>query len=335
MKAAKYIILISAFLFVANIFSCKKENKDSPQVNDEFIPPPCDTLPPVPYPDWTYFDSGQKYIEGVNFNPENPDEVCYIERVIEEGEGRLYTYNFSTKQRNYLFEDRFLINALFAKDNWIFFQITSPQGLYKIKSNGTKLTEIKQKDNYPLDLLFLSNDKTKVICRTYRIIETNEEPTRQYMLTTLDNNGNVLNELDIIMTEKFMNPYNYSLFVLYNQNLYFININTLEKTMFLDLDSTDAGDLSQLIWLDGNNFMVDLFEGIYKGNLQNGLTQFIKRDCLTRNYYMNSYSPKTNMLLCRKYECSAKADTLFRYFSYTLMSPDGKKERVLDIPYWK
>jgi hypothetical protein len=87
-----------------------------------------------------YTDYDATYYSCSIINPNNVDEIIYLDGMFPDG--RLMFYNIATKEKRVLFDDDVTGGLSWSKKDWILFQDTQNFSIYKIKSNGDSLTRL-------------------------------------------------------------------------------------------------------------------------------------------------------------------------------------------------
>jgi len=150
-------------IFITSVSSCKKKpveiiTSSAPESSEEcppFAKPSIFVTDPSHYSVY-----GIGYIPAVEMNPNNENEIIYIEG---SHPNRLMYYNLQTNEKRVLFERSVACELSWSVKGWILFKRAELgyHSVYKIKADGDSLTQLSQYDIY--HHAHWNSDGTKII----------------------------------------------------------------------------------------------------------------------------------------------------------------------------
>lgn len=137
----KYKITLPIVIVLVLCTACKKDKV--PQFSENYNSFQCSDCLPIPAGNPGVFDQyilDTNYFTSPQYNPNNDDEIVYIEWASMSK--KLYKLNLLTSQKSLIFEgDLSGSHISWGKNDWILFSLMDYQ-IWKIKSDGTQLTKV-------------------------------------------------------------------------------------------------------------------------------------------------------------------------------------------------
>jgi len=303
----KYLYIIITFIL---FFSCKKDNIISSDCNNNCIEIPQSQS----FYGYDYKYDSVLYISPC-FNPNNGNEILYVEKNLASGVTKLIKYNLQTFEKENILEAEIYFQPSWANNDWIIFGLND-ENIWKIKSNGDSLTQLTFiGSNFNPECNFNSN---RIICSN----------TNQSCSFIYDFYGNPIDTLNITSTTTFdWNMYN-KILIPINQGEYIYNYNTNEMLLY-NQDLSFAGKCQ---WINKNEFVVGGVSGIYKTNIITNNTEFIKKCCNAWAYFSPDYSHQLDKVIWQKTEEKKIGENLIEVKrKIILMDTDGTNEEEIEI----
>jgi Tol biopolymer transport system component len=300
----RFLILLICVLFV----SCKRDT--SVPVNNKTgnANQPCiDTLKIPPYNDTLY--------NCPRFNPNNPNEIIYVQGIHSQNLIRLVKKNLTTNAETFIIDSIWGMPDWSVKD-WIVFNHADNQ-VWKIKSNGDSLTLLTTHMQGGFYAIW-SPDGNKIAYKN----------TNTTAILICNENGNVLDSLpykvdyssqwskDGINICGIANGSNYV-------NIAYQNVFT--KVTYQPTNNVSNATGSNRItcylgWTpDSQNIIWCSWSGLYKTNITTNQTILLKACCNQRYYTSISISPDGQKIIAQSMGVAGLC----------LMDIDGKNERVI------
>ena len=120
--------------------ACRKDPAPEPGPSGGGAATPCVPLPSEPPFGWNYWLSAP-FVWAPRWNPNDPNEFIILE-YRTAFLSKLWKYNLSTHEVEYLIEGQFLASAEWGASGWILLNFGWPANIFKIKANGDSLTQL-------------------------------------------------------------------------------------------------------------------------------------------------------------------------------------------------
>jgi Tol biopolymer transport system component len=272
--------------------------------------------------DWPGIDT---VYNNPRFNPNNSNEIIYVQGNKTKNKTYLVKRNFSTGQETYIVSDVWSKPDWSSKD-WIVFNHADNQ-VWKIKSNGDSLTLITTNlqggfnaiwnpDGTKIAYLPSGRNNYTLICNT----NGNSLDTLPYFvsyLTRWSNDGSNICGLAIdYVNVVYQNAFTHQGYQPTN------NVLDANSTNIIYSDAIDwTPDSQYLIWANPH--------GIYKTNIITKQTIQIKNACNSKYYSSLSISPDGKKIIAQRYDQKIENNYLYIKSGLSLIDIDGKNEVII------
>lgn len=307
--------LVFLLCMIVNI-GCKKDK-----------PEECQPLPPnnsIGW-GWNYVYPNSPIPSFATFNPNNPDEILYVE-FSDINAQNLVVYNIKTKVKTVLHTGKFMDNRQWGKSGWIIFDThQDPAGgytIYKVRPDGSQ-KEILVLNNAFCPVIHPDGNKFLYL-----------QGTATFVIKDLD--GNTLKSCGLSIGSLYPNSWINDSIVLFGRTNQIWQFNTNTCHYNVVVTSPFGADKfycmgylppDKAIWGHIDN-------GIYQTSIYTGEEKLIKSSCNSRCYYRMSYSPQIDkMLLYRETYTTPDSSDLYIHTNLVLMKPDGTCEKEIDLGY--
>lgn len=305
------------FIYIAILItlgSCKKETQ-KPPISVAGITDTCH-CDPLPLPDITmgcpscYTDFDETYFTSPVINPNNADEVIYIDGIYPHS--RVMLYNLATKEKRVLINDNVSSSFSWSKKDWILFQRSSDFNLYKIRSNGDDLTQLTNNGKWFHGRWNFEGDK-------FIVYQKHNSISKSFIM---NENGIVI---DSLTNWQHSNGF-------WSHPQYYLG-GSAKEIIVMDVENKEViknikfnTDISLLGWSSLNEFLYRSGTKLYNYNLSSSETKLVKCEC-NKAYTSLTFSSDFTKLLFVKVENSVEVnDRIFEDSKLVLMNKDGSNE---------
>lgn len=259
------------------------------------------------------------------FNPNDANEIIY--RYTDETNPTfdLIKYNLTTRQKEVLYQGSFSNRPRWGKNGWILLNVKDnlDYNIYKIKDNGTELTNLTISGN-------CFNPEWSISNNTF-IYELGLTSPTEFIIS---NQNGIIIDTTLVGVGSVGSWQHDTLVVngtfkgLFAGNPY---------SGFYDYDLiSDVEDNAQSSngaeWLDDENVFWCHTTGIYTTNISAKETKVIRETCNAHCYQHPTYAPSINKIVLEKLERIKDTETSGRaIITLVMMNPDGTDEMELDI----
>lgn len=312
----KKLLFIVTVLSTTPLFiSCKKEIKIVEPIEENCD---CETIYPIPGDSYGYehVHDTSYYLNPV-FNPNNSNEIAFIDTDFYNYGMKIYRYNLITKQKQLVFSGLFQKTLNWTSNDWIIFQQNDFK-LYKIKSNGDSLTQINHAYNYFHPAI--SKDGSKMV--VLRVGTAG----KSYLI---DMDGNEIDSLENwVHNTGNWNSSNLFAGISSHNRLKIINPETNE----LHFNKLYPSTIQDFVWLNEYEGIYSTTKGLYKLNYLTKTEQKIKCGCNSRTYRSGSLnSDGTKLVYTRSVLKHLEPTILLEDLQIVIMNIDGSDEEEIII----
>ncbi|PHR47769.1 MAG: hypothetical protein COA32_07395 [Fluviicola sp.] len=282
-----YITLIVGTL----LCSCRKDKV--PFVAQENASDTCDCQP---IPTIEGYSTGYNhihdsvYLSFPRFNPNNNDEIMFAEWG-ENGQRILYKYNLITKSKSIIFEGTIFGTPDWGKSGWIIFT-RGYDGLFRVRPDGSELSLLVPGGTQFHPKFNESGDK---FITYHGFTDAGFYPGKIW-----DIEGDLLDSINIDWS---------GLSVWQKQN----NIACRVNETFLIVDPINKETLkthdpyfgtntlvSSFVWLNENEALISLIDGVYKLQVWTGQLEKLVCGCSSQRYYCGNVNSDGTKVICNK-----------------------------------
>lgn len=316
---------ISTILSIVIILFCLSCNKDKVKLDDCYIEIEdiCDGCEPIPEIEGVNF--GYTHVHDTiiqqwgQFNPNNDNEILYVESNQNFGNRRLIIYNLVTEQKTVIYEGSIIDAPAWSKTGWILLNLMDFQ-IWKVKPDGDSLTQVTSNSSWFHPEVNLTGDKF-LVYRGY------VSPTVSVVMD-LDGNG-----IDTI--PGYFSGGDWKHTSLYGN----VDLNQVKIYDMNDLEITSQytwNDVNQSIddfcWVSGSEGIISNSSGLYRINPFSGTTSKLFCTCNSRSYYWScTNSNKSKVIYTRIESTPIGNNTLVEDHTLFMMSPDGLEHEILNL----
>jgi hypothetical protein len=318
-------IVLVGFLFV---FSCKKDppiqNKgiDNSYNFPPYTPDPCITIPPshnvngynIKYPDYGY--------GWPDYNPKNSNEfVCVQSNASDTASSpiqSLISFNVETGFKTVIYKGDIMNQPKWGSQGWIVFTSWPDQQLWKIKSDGTSLTQITYDADCKHDFADWNPDGNKIV---FDFTKANGS----FNSRIIDINGNLVKDLDTSFGgNSIWLADGISIAGINHGQPHIINLNTGAITKIPYFGWRWFPD--QKSWLTSNS------SGLFVYRSAINTLQKIRNNCQNNQYNFFSISNDgTKILADRTFRKLLDSLTILQEQDIVIMNANGSGEQVINI----
>lgn len=307
-----YMKTITTILLLLVLASCGKEKyptEVTPITSD------CLELGTPPLNDWNYLIDPNYYTYPC-FNPNNSNEIIFTHRNYGSGQTILYRYNLTTKEKSFIYEGVQIFAPRWGSNDWILMNL-SDRNIWKIKSDGTNLTQLTDSGN---DFYPTWNSNATCFAAFRGSFNDNLQKTILYTpeaipFDTLEDSGvSASTNWSISGVACSVSPNNISV-----ANL---NLDTL-----LFLYNGEFNHIGGCHWISNEEFLWSFEEGIFKTNYITSSTELVKASCRTRSYQSPTFHPNANKIIWTRVELKQlNSQDILVTSRLFIMNPDGSEE---------
>lgn len=315
MKISYSILLLAFFV------SCTKDKVPIPvfgNIVDEDCYEPCIVIPEIEgnsYGYNYYYDS--TYHNNPQFNPENDNEIVFIDGTYSLGYQRIVKYNLVSQVKTIVHEGFYHKALAWAKDDWIIFHDQTNNKLSKIKSDGSNLTELAH--NYWFPQVNWEGDK--ILTHT---------PGSEKKSTIFNLEGEIIGTIENWETyySSWNHPYYYG--GVKDNKLTIFNSSTLE--IVLQETLSDA-DVSTFTWASLNTIIYNDKSGVILYNIDTKEKKRIRCYCNAYFYSFATHNKSfTKLLFSKGIHTIMNPQLIHEDSKIVIMNTDGSNEQEIVIP---
>ncbi len=255
------------------------------------------------------------------FNPNNSNEIIYVQGVVSSGSTYIVKRNLTTKSETNIVAGVWRKPDWSSKD-WIVFNHADNQ-VWKIKSNGDSLTLLTS------DMLGGHNPVWSPDGNKISFIK--EISSKRYNMV-VDPIGNPLDTIPYFafyLTKWSQNGLYLAALSLDHTNVTYANVNTHQ--IFQPTNNTNSTNtvfLDGITWTPDSQFLIWCSaQGIFKTNIATKETVKIKNACDSKYYTAISVSPDGKKIIANRIDQKfVSAETIYIKSGLSLMNIDGSNE---------
>lgn len=281
--------------------------------------PGCEIFPEDQGFGFNYIVEDMQYFKP-SFNPNNQDEFVFIRLNPGVSPPQLVQYNFSTGEQTVL-HDYIVGRPKWGRQGWITFAGTD--NIFIIKDDGSSLSQITwgEDDTYPVfnyegDKIYYNRNKNY----TNAMLEANPELYKEDKEILIDLEGNVIDSIMIPNISNSNTTYfsylRWGISDITSNNLVYAMLGNGADTFGIYLIDPDIGTIQPIhTWIvgsNGNTLPTDMVysngyiyfsrwrNGLYKVDVNSGITTTIIEGCSTQYYENLTISPDGHFLIAEK-----------------------------------
>lgn len=317
------IFVVSAVTILA--VSCTKDKVPIPEIPIGKDPNSCDECTPLQpagntgFTDLTFLDS--IYFDSPQFNPNNDDEIVFIQSI--SGIQRLYKLNLITKQKTLIFEGHFSGNHIsWGANDWILLPLMDFQ-IWKIKSDGTQLTQVTSNGKWFHPEWNNFGDK-------FIAFQGYVSASLYYKIKIFEASGTVLDSINCYDGGgDWNNSLGYGVADVNSISVF----NTSSGELISDFKAETTKNYSNFTWISEYEALVTDVYGIYKYNILTKSLVKIKCSCNSKIYNLSSVNiDKTKVLFSFHEFNRVDSSTLLEQSTLYKMNVDGTQIEKIEIP---
>lgn len=326
--------IIASLVLIVVLPACRKDHiMDLPGGTVDCVPTP----PPGSLLGWNFLVP-QHALKGACFNPNDGDEIIFIDRLYGGSTTFLFKYRISSGQLAEIpigsGDAPWILDVDWGNNGWVLLNLWTSGGrnIFKVKDNGDSLTQLTFSDwNFaPI----WSPDASK-----WAYHNNAEGPSTSMICSTDDGSCDEFGRRVEGWACWYSDTCITTMLGMYDTyGLFNWNIATDTHQMLYDIPPNPAnmgGPYGLTVLPDGRTALWLQTIGLYKTDLITGATaQVMGRTCNSQYFVGLDHSPQTNKLVTTRItRTPVNENDLQIGIDIMLMNPDGTDQQVLNIPF--
>jgi len=311
----------SFLMVILFLFSCRKDKV--PQIISENTnAETCDCVP-LSSSNVGVFDQyvqGEKYYLWPQFNPNNDDEIIYVEP--SPGNIKLlYKLNLITLEKTLIFQGVMSYEPSWGFDDWILLNLMDYQ-IWKIKSDGTQLTQVTSNGAWFHPEWSSTEDKF-IAYQGY--INNNLYPGKIW-----DINGTIIDSFEWSPT---VGSWRHPLYYGGVSTGKVIVIDPFSNQFISTLNTDPNKSYNSFNWISGSEALLTNIDGMYRYNIYTKDITKLKCSCSSRRY-IGGTTNSSNTKIIYQLAVLTRIDggTVKEERELVIMNFDGTDEEIIAVP---
>jgi len=314
-------VSLGAFIIVL-IASCKKDKVPINCLGEENEECDCIPLPPHESGIFDQYIPDSTYYLWPQFNPNDDNEILYVDANYPGNQKQLYKFNLITHQKTLIYEGAIIYEPSWGAEDWILLNLLDFQ-IWKIKSDGSGLMQVTSNGSWFHPEWNLAGDR-------FIAYHGYVDVGNHYPAVVWDGYGAIVDSFDWSPTVGcWRHPQYYGGII----NDQMVVIEPYTNQIISNLKSDPNKSFNSFNWISESNAIVTNVDGIYDYNVYSQQLTKLRCSCSSK-WYIGGSTNSDNSKIIYGLSLLTRLDgqTVHEDREIVIMNTDGTDEQVIEIP---